>query len=1143
MQITKRGIAAVWLLLSGFAAAQGVGASGSITGTVADPQGAVVANAKVTATDRDRGVARTTTSGDRGKYVIADLPPARYQLSVEAAGFEKVATANSVELNVGEALVLDFHLSVAQRNEQVTVTTEPPVVEVQQAHQADVITERQIESLPINRRDYLTFTLLAPAVSDSTRLSDDQDYRVKQTPQSGLSFYGSNGRGNSVTVDGGEANDDAGGVRLTMGQEAVNEFQINRSNYSADLGSASGASINIVSKSGTNDVHGSGFGFFRNSSMDAADPFAYSQALAPGAAFNPLGADVSGTHVKDSLSRQQYGASLGGPLKKDRTFFFLSFEGLRQDAQNAVPLLTSTSIFRPQSLAFNNQKAIIGGLAAEGNGVTVPCLSNPNGTVTSLPAAVCAGALTSALTVSGATGLTAGQTASNNFLINQLENNGGLFPYNTREYLGSARLDHKFGANDQFFVRFSSGSDHESNPDVTSLTGFSRGSTVDDMDVTVQPSWFHNFGPRVTNELRGQINHYTYNVIPNAAAEAGLDIPGYANLGTQIFLPNKSSVSHYEIADNVSFQRGSHSLKFGFYELIRTNNSDSHTFFPGRFVFGTLPGVVLSPCMDPRFMYAPAALGGCGLPQSISPANVDSLQSASLGAPLFYQQGFGSSVYEFTRPFTAAYVQDSWSARPGLTLNFGLRYELDSQNPQLNTDEDNFSPRVSFAWDPANNHKTVIRGGYGIFYAPVYAQVDNVVHTLGVVNGFRQIPQVFVPLQVPAALQAALPAPYNNPGINSAAIYQTLFAQGKIQCTTPAAGQAACITPNDLAQFGFAISQTGSVPPFSVLFSGQKDYQNPYSQQAEFGIEQQLGSSVSISASYVYVHTLRLPVAIDVNALPTAPLATVTGVGGQTVSVRNWNSLPLNPLTPGSAPCGASIPAYLSCFANPGLLQNNVYSSKGSALYQGAILEIRKRFSSHFSLMANYTYSRATDTTTDFNSDYGPVDNTNLAGERALSDFDQRHKLVVAPLFESPWQNAALKGFQLAPIVRYNSPHPFNLLAGTDVNGDFHYTNDRPIGVGRNTGIGPNYLDADLRLSRTIKLGERANVQFIAESFNLTNRTNYASVNNEVGPNLALEGFTTAKLKGSAALPPTVPLGFTSAFPKRQIQLALRLGW
>src|SRR5215831_8523647 len=261
------------LLASGVAFAQGVGASGDITGTVVDPSGAVLPNATVTATDTEKGLKRSTTSDSRGEYHIAGLSPASYEVSAQLSGF-KTSIRKNVIVNVGQTFILDFHLSISQVVEQVEVTTEAPVVETEKANQANTIDQRLIADLPINRRDYLTFTLLTPGVSDSTRMADNTDFRVKQTPQSGLALYGSNGRGNSVTVDGGEYNDDAGGVRFTLGQDAVQEFQVNRSNYSAELGSASGASINIVSKTGTNDVHASLYSFFRNDALDARDPFA-----------------------------------------------------------------------------------------------------------------------------------------------------------------------------------------------------------------------------------------------------------------------------------------------------------------------------------------------------------------------------------------------------------------------------------------------------------------------------------------------------------------------------------------------------------------------------------------------------------------------------------------------------------------------------------------------------------------------------------------------------------------------------------------------------------------------------------------------------------------------------------------------------
>ena len=1088
------------LLLFGGAHAQGVGSSGDIKGTVTDPNGAILPNAAIAVVRTETGLRRRAVTDDAGQYRVTNLPPATYDVSAELHGFD-TAVRKGVTVTIGETVLADFQLKVSGVAGVVDVTSEAPVVETERAAQANTIEQKYIRDLPINRRDYLTYTLLMPGVTDSTRVASDQDFRVKQTPQSGLSFYGSNGRGNSVTVDGGEFNDDAGGVRLNLSQDAVQEFQVNRSNYTAELGGANGASINIVSKTGSNQMHGSLYGFFRFTRLDARNPFSFSQALQPGQAFNPNAPDTLAQPIKDSLTRQQFGGTVGFPVKKDKTFLFLAFEGLRQNAQSAVPLLTNTNIFRPQSNPLNNQVAILNALTALG-AAPVPCLNGQP----AIPAATCAGLLTSALTISPSTGLSAAQIARNAFLVSQFETNGGLFPFDTRQYQVSGRFDHRFSDKNQVYLRYSYAHDLEKNPDVQSLTGFSRGSSVHTYDSTIQGSWFHLFSPNTANEARAQWSYDDFNVIPNEPGQVGLDIPGFANLGTQIFLPNLTITRRYELADNLTMTRGHHSMKFGGYGLMRGNHTESHTFFPGRFVFGSLTGALLSPCL-----VSPAACGLAG----VSPATLDSLQTVSLGLPQFYQQGFDNPVYVSNRPFAAFYGQDSWAVRRNLTLNFGLRYELDVQYGNLNTDKNNFAPRVSFAWDPFSDHKTVVRGGYGIFYSPVYAQIPNVVQSLGVVNGFRQIAQVFVPLTG---------VPGSPPTLTSALIFQTLFAQGKIACTTPAPGRDACITPADLTQFGITITHTGPTPPLSVIFSGQPGFQNPYSQQGELGIEREISNGLSISASYIYVHTLHLPVAIDINLKP-APFVPAGPAG---IPIRQWS-------TSAGFPCaGANI---VNCFVNPLLLQSDQYSSAGAAIYHGGIFEIRKRFSNRYAIFGNYTYSKAIDQVTDFNSDYGPNDQTNLAAERGLSTFDQRHKIVVAAVLESPW-NGALSGFQLSPIIRYNSPHPFNLLAGTNVNNDRHSTTDRPPGAGRNTGIGPNYFDFDMRLSRHFKLTEKASLQVMAEGFNIFNRTNFGSVNNVVG--VIAPPFN---LQGSSALSPSQPLGFTSAFPKRQLQFGVRLSF
>jgi hypothetical protein len=264
------------------AQAQGVGTSGEITGTVTDSAGNVVLNSTVRVVDTQTGLTRTAVTNGAGQFRITGLSPATYDVSAAMSGFA-TEIRKAVIVALGQTVISDFKLNPSRVATVVEVTDQPPVVETERGSQADRISQTYIADLPIDRRDYLTFTLLAPGVSDSTRLAGDQDFRVAQTPQSGLSFYGSNGRGNDITVDGGETSGDSGGVRLTVSQDAVQEFQINRSNYAADLGAATGASINIVTKSGTNRVHGTLYGYFRNDALDARDPFSFT----PGTATRP----------------------------------------------------------------------------------------------------------------------------------------------------------------------------------------------------------------------------------------------------------------------------------------------------------------------------------------------------------------------------------------------------------------------------------------------------------------------------------------------------------------------------------------------------------------------------------------------------------------------------------------------------------------------------------------------------------------------------------------------------------------------------------------------------------------------------------------------------------------------------------------
>ena len=1038
-------------------------ASGEVKGTVTDPSGAVIPGVTVTATNAATGLNRAIVTGNEGEYRFLLLPPGRYDVSAELSGFT-TQVRKDVAVLVGEIVPVDFRLQVGMASETITVTGEAPVIEIERARQSETITETYIRNLPIDRRDYLTFTLLAPGVADSNAMADNSDFRVAQTRQSGLSFYGSNGRGNNVTIDGAETNDQAGGVRATLSQEAIQEFQINRSNYSAELGGASGGVINIVSKSGSNEIRGRVFGFFRDQALDAADPFAIDLV------------DGQPERVKPPSQRQQYGATLAFPIRKDHTFLFAAFEGLNRRESGAVPVLTDLSIFQPTQ----PQASVIAALASNPSPAPVPCLTSVPA-YRLLPPAICAQVLTATLSSKPST-------------IDLFEVNSGVFPFTTNSKSFSVRLDHQPSDQNQFFLRYNYTRSNESNQNTRALLGVTRSNSQYILDSTVVGGWTRVVNPNLVNEARIQWNYRNFDVMPNDPYGPELNLPGYGFFNRDIFLPNYSIERRYEMADNLSLIRRNHRLKFGATLLIRGARADSYTFMGGRFNFGALPGALVSP--------------------QLAATSITTLQAFDLGLPQFYQQGFGDPSVSSNNPYIAFYAQDSWSIRPNFTLNYGLRYELDHRRDPIQLDTNNLAPRLGFAWDPWSNKRTVIRGGAGIYYSPIYYQIDHVVNSLNEINGYRQI------AQVATTLDPVNPLAINGP-IN---IYQTLRAQGVIGVPN----SPRSITPDDLAQFGITITHTGPRPPLTVLFRIAPNYVNPYAVQSSLGVEHELSPGLSVSGNYIFVRTLKITRARDINLLPR-PL----GPSG----ISDW--------TAATGCTGAGLP---NCFRDPSLLQENMYESSAQAFYHGFILELNKRFSNDISLAGNYTYSKAVDEVTDFNTDFEAMDQTNLRLERALSSFDQRHKVVLYAYLQSPFHTGAaasawekvLADFMFTPIFRANSARPFNLLVGSELNGDRHNTTDRPAFAGRNTGIGPAFWTLDLRLARRILLGsENRNLELIFEAFNIFNHQNYMSINNTVGPNFA----APFRVEGRTDRQPTEPLGFTSAFDPRRIQLGFRLSF
>src|SRR5262252_7320146 len=385
------------------ALAQASSSTAELRGQVTDANGAVITNARLTLTDVVKGSSRSATSDSEGNYVFLGLLPSSYDLKVEAEGFG--ATTTRLELTVGQQANIPFKLAAGKVEIQVDVAAGAEVVETGRSEQASTVDARQITNLPINRRNFLDYALLTPGVADADNIADSSDYRVAQTPQSGLSFGGNNGRGNMVQIDGAETLNGSGGVQATLSQEAVQEFQVVRNSYSAEFGGASGGVVNIVSKSGGNSFFGSAFVLFRDKTFDARNAFD----------FNPNG--------QSPFNRQQYGGSFGGPIRQDRTFFFTAVERLSQTRTTFVNLLGDPTIFQPTQ----SQNSLLNYLS--GVQQFAPLAAGLRGALTTTAAAFPR-------------------------TVQLLTNASGQFPFDETQTQFSARLDHSISERSAGYLRF-----------------------------------------------------------------------------------------------------------------------------------------------------------------------------------------------------------------------------------------------------------------------------------------------------------------------------------------------------------------------------------------------------------------------------------------------------------------------------------------------------------------------------------------------------------------------------------------------------------------------------------------------------------------------------------------------------------------
>ncbi|HEY8559844.1 MAG TPA: TonB-dependent receptor [Pyrinomonadaceae bacterium] len=1076
-------------------------ATAELRGNVTDPNGGALAGATVTATDNNKGTTRTVTTDEQGNYVILSLPPSTYTVKVTATGFAS-KTFNNVLLEVGQQLALDASMAVGNVDAVVDVLSdEQALVDTERTQQSTVISARQLNNLPINRRNFLDFALLTPGVNDADNVNDSTDFRVAQTPQSGLSFGGNNGRGNSINVDGSTADTPSGGARNVVSQEAVQEFQVDRNSYNAEYGGASGGMVNIVSKTGTNDFHGSIFGYFRDKRFDARNAFD----------FNPEG--------KSPYSRQQFGGSIGGRIVENKTFFFASAEGLRQNQTSFVTL---------------NQSLVNGLQIAPGN----PVVGDQNAFLNYLASRPAFAPL--AVGVRGVLTVPSARTT------NLYAATNGQFPASENSALVSGRVDHRFSDKDSAFVRLNYAWFSGENQATGALNAVSRGRTVESPSGGILFSETHIFDPKTVNEFRAQFSYYQLTVTPNDPFGPEINILGYGNFGRDIFLPSDSITRSFDLADTISFVRGTHTIKAGAVLQFNRIGTNSETYLPGTFRFGALPfssvfsaaqrnAIAGTTATGAQCLAAP--LGGqlaadvasnfitqaqaLAFRNSLCNANntINALQAYNINAPQVYQQGFGLPGFYSSSQRFSVFGQDTWKIRPNLTLNYGLRYFIQNEADPVPTDKNNFQPRVGFSWDVFNNAKTVLRAGAGIFTGQIDNQITNVVNTLASGTEDYNINIVVA--------AATLPSTYS-----SVFIYQTLLAQGVIGSRQ--------IVASDLTQFGL---NTAPGRPLEARIRIGENFQNPETYQVSGAIQQDLGGGFTAEASYLFSRGIHIVRPVDVRKYAITGISPFTNQPVLNATELGCYTIPGVP--PAAFNCSATGQGLTGNFL-PRFALDAEYQSVANSFYHAGTLQVTKRFARNYSINANYTLSKTIDEATDFNTDYLAQNPLNIRDDRSLSAFDQRHRLVLSGVFISPFENAFLRDFVFSPIFTAGSGRPFNLLIGFDTNNDSRLYNDRPAGVGRNTGRGEPYYSFDMRLARRFFVKEQRFLELTFEAFNLFNHVNFNGINNVVGTSCVsdtIQGCIPLNPRGRRDVSPTAPLGFTSAAPARQLQFGARFNF